>query len=266
MPPKYYYAVKDGYTPGIYNSWDRAKREVDGFSRPKYKKFKTFEEAAFYYETGQAMESGTTIKLNHRTKRLSISRGKLVVKEPTQSDQIQKTDHPIKKPNKTVEEVFTDGSAIHNGKPNCKAGYAVYFGDKDPKNIAKKLPRHPSNQHAELKAIETALDTLVNSRKKETKTIVIYTDSKYSINCVTVWINNWRKNNWKTTKGELVKHASLIRSIDQLVKTIEKEGTKVRFEHINSHTTAPSNKNSKEYRIWYGNNAVDKMAQKICMN
>lgn len=43
-----YYAVKKGKTPGIYNSWDECKAQVDGVSGAEYKSFKSEEEARDY--------------------------------------------------------------------------------------------------------------------------------------------------------------------------------------------------------------------------
>lgn len=43
-----YYAVKVGKTPGIYNSWDECKANVDGYSEALYKSFKTLQEAKEY--------------------------------------------------------------------------------------------------------------------------------------------------------------------------------------------------------------------------
>ncbi|KAJ7271394.1 hypothetical protein B0H12DRAFT_1003102, partial [Mycena haematopus] len=36
--------------------------------------------------------------------------------------------------------VYTDGSAIHNGKDNAQAGAGVFFGENDPRNRAIRLP------------------------------------------------------------------------------------------------------------------------------
>ncbi len=40
-----YYAVKKGFHPGIYTSWDEASLEVKGYSNATYKSFNTLEEA-----------------------------------------------------------------------------------------------------------------------------------------------------------------------------------------------------------------------------
>ena len=43
-----FYAVKVGKIPGIYNTWDDCKVQVEGFPGATYKSFKTAAEAADY--------------------------------------------------------------------------------------------------------------------------------------------------------------------------------------------------------------------------
>ncbi len=43
--PKRYYAVRKGYNPGIYKTWDDCKKQVDGFSGASYKAFTSQEDA-----------------------------------------------------------------------------------------------------------------------------------------------------------------------------------------------------------------------------
>ena len=45
---KKFYAVKNGKTTGIFQSWDECKKQVAGFSGAEYKSFKTHEEAESY--------------------------------------------------------------------------------------------------------------------------------------------------------------------------------------------------------------------------
>lgn len=47
---KFYYAVKAGRNPGIYESWAECEVEVKGYKGAKYKKFATFEEAQDFIE------------------------------------------------------------------------------------------------------------------------------------------------------------------------------------------------------------------------
>lgn len=45
---KKYYAVKNGYVPGIYETWDECKKQVTGFSGAAYKSFPTYEDAKVF--------------------------------------------------------------------------------------------------------------------------------------------------------------------------------------------------------------------------
>ena len=42
---KRYHAVKKGRNPGIYQTWDEAKAQVNGYSGAIYKSFATLQEA-----------------------------------------------------------------------------------------------------------------------------------------------------------------------------------------------------------------------------
>ena len=52
-----FYAVRVGRTPGIYNSWDDCKAQIDGFSNATYKSFKTAAEAAEFMGWGENQSS-----------------------------------------------------------------------------------------------------------------------------------------------------------------------------------------------------------------
>lgn len=56
-----FYAVRVGRAPGIYLSWDECKKNVDGFSGPVYKSFKTRAEAEeFMGSTGGSACTGNS--------------------------------------------------------------------------------------------------------------------------------------------------------------------------------------------------------------
>ena len=58
----------------------------------------------------------------------------------------------------------------------------------------------------ELTAAIKALEYCAREEKKQLslKNVKIFTDSVYVKEGITVWVNNWEKNNWKTAdkKGE----------------------------------------------------------------
>lgn len=43
-----YYAVKNGYHIGVYNTWEECQREVSGYSGAEYKSFKNLDDAYAY--------------------------------------------------------------------------------------------------------------------------------------------------------------------------------------------------------------------------
>lgn len=154
--------------------------------------------------------------------------------------------------------IFTDGGARNNGKKDCKAAWAVFFGDGDEMNEAGMVSSEPSNQKAELYAIYSGLKKLEHIPIDPEEEIVFITDSQFSIDCLTKWYKRWDKFGWKTYKGDPVKHAIIIQESIELAKKY-----KVKFTHINSHKIPPLDKGSEEYKIWYGNFTVDKMATEM---
>ena len=160
--------------------------------------------------------------------------------------------------------VFTDGGCRNNGKNNALGAYGVYFTNKTDSSYYQfnkcELLDNPTNQKAELTAIYKALVIfLENITIFHNKNIIIVTDSMYSINCITKWSNTWIKNNWKTSKGDIVKNIELIKNIlDSINKLKNLANLCISFTHTFSHTSPPTDITSLDYYIWYGNNKVDK--------
>jgi ribonuclease HI len=171
--------------------------------------------------------------------------------------------------NNNVIYVFTDGNCKNNGKEKSKGGYGVFFtNDEDSPyyelNTVRLVITNPTNQKSELMALEKLFsiisenDVLFDAKK----TVIVCTDSMYSINCIEKWSKNWLRNNWKTAKGEEVKNADIIKSI--LSKRMGCK-CKVEFRHVRSHMAAPKNTNTIEYKIWQGNYTVDGMINKLLL-
>jgi ribonuclease HI len=145
--------------------------------------------------------------------------------------------------------VFTDGSCIQHKA----AGYGIYFPNKEVENISKKFKIKPiTNQRAELYAIYKAIKIIIS--KLAFKKIIIYTDSLYSIKSLTIWIHNWRINDWKTTKGKPIKNLDIIKKIFDY---LQKYNTKIFFEHVKSHT------NGTDFNS-ISNNKADELAKIGC--
>lgn len=128
--------------------------------------------------------------------------------------------------------VFTDGACTNNGRPNAKAGFAVWFPEQQW-SYAKRVPdgEAQTNQRAELSAIHMAVEILEEKGIFD-EDIVFYTDSDYSINCLTKWVPSWVARGWKTTEGKDVLHQDLIKDITAKLAKFKSH----RFHHVRAHT------------------------------
>ncbi len=153
----------------------------------------------------------------------------------------------MSKEHKKIIRVFTDGSFSKNGNLT-KAGYGIYFPDNEIENVARKFTHSPlTNQRTELYAIYKAV--LYVNMYYTYDELQIYTDSRYSMDSLTIWIKNWKKNNWKTAGNKEVLNQDIIRKIDSLLQKF-----KVKFIHVKAHT-------GKDDELSRNNDIVDKLAK-----
>ena len=160
---------------------------------------------------------------------------------------------------KDVFHIFTDGACTNNGTKAAKGGFGVHFYSSPDRSldIAEALlaSEPQTNNRGELKAIQAALD-FVDTNKEELyskfNTITVWSDSEYSINCLTKWLPKWRKSGWVKSDGGEIQNLDLIRSIsDQLQRN-----PKVMLQHVRAHQVG------KEHLFpWSGNHIADELAR-----
>ncbi|KAI5787074.1 ribonuclease H-like domain-containing protein [Geopyxis carbonaria] len=266
-----FYGVHSGKVPGVYTDWASAEQQVIGVLKPKVRCFSTKEEAEAFVKHGPMVadpsderkriqkqppavnhnESGTDEIADNTfaedsnelpcPKKLRVDGSSLPNKElnETVSASRNKQDGISPKTKKQTQlkkspvlRIYTDGSALGNGKSASMAGVGVWFGDQDTRNISEPLlgPRQ-TNQRAELTAILRAINVAPIHRE-----VLIFTDSQYAINCVTVWHLNWGRNNWTTSLGKPVENRDLIQEILETIETRKDYGSRTRFEWVKGHT------------------------------
>ena len=79
--------------------------------------------------------------------------------------------------------------------------------------------------------------------------VVVYTDSKYSIDSVTVWFVNWRKNGWQTANGRPVENKDLIEGIITKIDERHRMRGKTNFQWIRGHNNDPGNTAADELAV-----------------
>ncbi|KAG3267522.1 ribonuclease H1 isoform X5 [Ictidomys tridecemlineatus] len=97
--------------------------------------------------------------------------------------------------------VYTDGCCSSNGRRRARAGIGVYWGPGHPLNIGIRLPGRQTNQRAEIHAACKAIE---QAKAQNISKLVLYTDSMFTINGITNWVQGWKKNGWKTCTGKEV--------------------------------------------------------------
>ncbi|KAF7643138.1 hypothetical protein LDENG_00244510, partial [Lucifuga dentata] len=123
--------------------------------------------------------------------------------------------------------VYTDGCCSANGKNNAQAGIGVYWGQNHPLNVSERLEGRQTNQRAELQAACKALE---QAKERNIKKLVLYTDSKFTINGVTSWVKSWKLNGWRLKSGGQVINREEFEKLDRLNAELE-----VVWMHIPGH-------------------------------
>jgi ribonuclease HI len=202
-----FYAVRNGRKPGLYRTWDDCLDQIRGFPNNQFKKFTNKKDAENY-----------------------------VLNELIDIDYDNIYDD-------TVLNVYTDGASFHNGKPDCKASYGVYFGEEDQRNESGLITEKASNNRGELMGLLRAIELI-----KDDEEAVIHTDSMYGLKCAYDFGIKMKKAGYPKDTPNI----DIIKKMRELLE----ERPNIKFHHLNSHT-----KNTDKHSI--GNDKVDKMATEV---
>lgn len=173
----------------------------------------------------------------------------------------------------TFIDVFTDGSCPKNGKKNAIGGWAFYI-ETDVENLNKKMVSRKykgqtaTNMRCEIIAITNACllirKFLIKHELIDKITVRIITDSQFSIDALLTYIPSWTHNNWLKSNNKPPENLDLMKDLWKHYNAL-REVAKVRLKHIRSHKKEPTDKNSIEHYMWYGNFMADKLAGE-CIN
>lgn len=165
---KFYYGVKNGRNPGIYNTWAECESEVKGFKEAKYKKFKSYEEAMEFIDGGKDQLHS---ERGDKPKAKSI----VDINNIKEDEIIAYVDGSYSIDTKTFSYgmvVFTtEAKETYSGKDNHK-------DLADMRNVAGEL--------------KGAIEAMKLSISKGKKTLYLHYDY--------MGIEEWAKGNWKTNK------------------------------------------------------------------
>ncbi len=218
---KKFYVVWQGRQTGIFTDWDTCKKQVDAFPAAKYKSFKTRQEA-------EAAFSGNP------TPAASKSAGSPVKKKSTR--QTVKTYTAAEIAAMPLDtKIYTDGGCDPN-PGQAGSGIAVYRNDVVDELWYGLYEPNGTNNTAELNALHQALIMAADEVNKD-RSVAIFCDSKYSIQCVTQWAVNWEEKGWKKQGGE-IKNLELIKEMFALHQQLK---NKIQVLHVNGHVGVEGN-------------------------
>ena len=121
-------------------------------------------------------------------------------------------------------KIYTDGSCLEN--PG-NGGWAAIIINNGQKTNIKGSKKNTTNNQMELLAPIEALKKIPRGSK-----VQIFTDSKYVKSGITEWINNWKKNGWKTAKKHDVKNKELWLELDLLNNEFD-----ISWNWVKAHST-----------------------------
>lgn len=198
---KYFYAVACGRKTGVYNTWNEAKEQIDGFNGAKFKKFESLKDAESFIRGNGSLILGQFGITN-------------VIPELPKT--LTSTEIPY---SKDTLVVFTDGSCKYSdSNNNTKAGYSAVFPNHPHLDISEPLTNGiKTHNRAEYTAFIRALEQCEKEDSTNTKTVYLFTDSKLLHSTVTQWIKGWKNNGWRKHDGGPILNLDLIVLIDKLI-------------------------------------------------
>ncbi len=142
--------------------------------------------------------------------------------------------------------MYTDGACRGNPGPG---GWGVILSYRDRDKELNGYDPETTNNRMELTAAIEGLRAL-----NRTCDIDLYTDSKYVIQGINGWIENWKTNGWKTAAKKPVKNADLWQLLHQ-----QDKNHRVNWHWVKGHAGIEGN----ELADALANQAIDQAIGKL---
>ena len=140
-------------------------------------------------------------------------------------------------------EIYTDGACRGNPGPG---GWGVVLKSGRHEKTLHGGDPETTNNRMELTAAIEALRAL-----KKPSDVVLYTDSKYVMDGITSWLENWKRRGWKTASKAPVKNQDLWQALDD-----ETGRHEIRWVWVKGH----SGNDGNELADALANQGIDELA------
>lgn len=214
-----YYVVWQGRQTGIFNDWASCKQQIDHFPGARYKSFKTRQEAQAAFQSGSGKTAAAVGQAGTFKKAPGVKTYSAAEIDAIQVD----------------TKIFTDGGCEPNpGKAG--SGIALYRNGHLAELWYGLYNPNGTNNTAELNALYQAM-RMAQQESQQGRSVVIFCDSKYAIQCITQWAAGWQRKGWKKAGGE-IKNLALIQAMFALYETLKQD---ISILHVNGHVGVEGN-------------------------
>lgn len=134
--------------------------------------------------------------------------------------------------------IFTDGASRGNPGPG---GWGAIVANETSVTELGGREDVTTNNRMELLAVISALEFLSTLETSNLSLVTIYTDSSYVLKGGSIWLSDWKQNNWKTkAKGDVLNKDLWIRLDDVL------HAKKLTWKLLPGHSGIPANERCDE--------------------
>lgn len=185
---------KDGKSR-IVKTWAECSKATKGIQGVAFKKFSSLKDAQTFTSQGENGNPPLSPKSRENRTRLFLMHN---------SEELLKEQKAIK-----PQIIFCDGSFIPQASGGDKAGFGVYYGPGDPRNIAAPIKTEPKNSFiSEVKATAYALRQIckeIDAYKKNDGVEImpkyaIYSDSETVKNILHQYADTWTDKDYEKHK------------------------------------------------------------------
>ena len=227
---KKFYVVWQGRDTGIFADWESCRQQVDKFPGARFKSFSSRAEAEAAYgkpgtqASAPSAKSKTLAGAAERPARRAKSSNTVKTYSIAEVEALQ-----------ADTKIFTDGGCEPN-PGQAGSGIALYREQRLEQLWYGLYNPAGTNNTAELNALHQGM-LMAEQETSVGRSVAIFCDSKYSIQCVTQWASGWQKKGWKKAGGE-IKNLQLIQAMFALYQSLN---SNVQVLHVNGHVGVQGN-------------------------
>lgn len=230
---KKFYVVWKGAQTGVFDNWGTVQNVTAGRSDAQFMGFPSKEEAeaAFAENYTKALMKRSLSKGGS-----SPSTNKASSTKQVSSSRNVSNDADI--------NIYCDGACSPNpGKSGT--GIAIYQQSTLIELWYGLYEANGTNNTAELNGMLEAFK-LAKTFIKQGKHVQVFSDSKYSIDCITKWATGWKNKGWKKADGQPIKNPELVQACYSLYQEIK---SNITINHVKGHANIEGNELSDRMAV-----------------